>query len=361
MSRPRVARVGLWVTLVGGLVAATEVGCQPRGRRGVVADGRPPEAPTATIAATSSVPAASASASTSAPVALVTTGPGFPESGPWLSFYGTAQEMGSLDKVAQAFRIINLDADPADDGVGNFTDAQIHKLRAAGKNRVLSYLNVGACERYRTYWKKVPAGFVSCGANVAAQLGSYEGYSDEVWMDPSSPDYQKLIVEHVAARLLARGVDGLYLDNLELLSHAPTDKNGPCSKSCRQGGLDLVRKLRERYPDALLVMQNGTSDVTRLGTTGGVRFATLLDGIAHEEVWEPKHDPTAEAELLAWKALGLGTKAGRPFWIAVEDYVGGCSEHTRAHAVFQKALSHGFAPCVTDDSGKQKVVCYWAP
>lgn len=354
MSRLRVARVGLWSMVLAGSVATA---CQPRGRKLVVADGRAPEA---SVPAAASSTMVSPTPSTSASAGLLTAGPGFPEAGPWLSFYGTSQEMGSLDKVAQAFRIINIDADPADDGVGNFTDAQLQKLRAGGKNRVLSYLNVGACERYRTYWKKAPPGFVSCGANVAAHLGSYEGYPDEVWMDPSSADYQKLVVEHVAARLLARGVDGLYLDNLELLSHPATDKNGPCSSSCRQGGLDLVRKLRERYPEALLVMQNGTSDVTRLGTTGGVRFATLLDGIAHEEVWEPKHDPTAEAELLAWKALGLGTKTGRPFWIAVEDYVGGCGEHARAHAVFQKAQSHGFAPCVTDDSGKQKVVCYWA-
>lgn len=356
MSRLR----GVWCGVVSfavGLLLDGAIGCQPRGRRSVIADGHAPD-PVVTTASTSAPPAVVASSSAAKP-ALVTSGPGFPSAGPWISFYGNAAEMGSLDKVAQSFRIVNLDADPTDDGVGNFTDAQLQKLKNGGKNRVLSYLNVGACERYRTYWKKVPAGFVSCGANVIAQLGSYDGYPDEVWMDPSNADYQKLVVEHMAARLLARGVDGLYLDNLELLSHDPTEKNGPCTKSCRQGGLDLVRKLRERFPDALLVMQNGTSEVTRLGVTGGVRFATLLDGIAHEEVWEPKHDATAEAELLAWKALGLGTKDGRPLWIAVEDYVGACNEHARAQAVFDKARVHGFAPCVTDDSGKQKVVCYW--
>lgn len=263
--------------------------------------------------------------------------------------------MSDLAKVASTFRIINIDVDP---GAGNFTDGQIQTLKAAGKNQVISYLNVGSCEKSRTYWSTAP-GFVSCGANTAAQIGPYYGYPDEIWMDPSSDAYQKLIVEHVAARLAARGVDGFYLDNLELLSHAPTDKHGPCSAKCSQGGLDLVKRLRDKFPDLLIVMQNGTSDVTRLGKTGGVEFLRLLDGIAHEEVYAPTFDKTAEDELLAWKAMDLKSRSGRPFWIAVEDYAGSCANKTAADAAIMKSLAKGFSPYVSDDSAKQHVVCYW--
>jgi cysteinyl-tRNA synthetase len=232
-------------------------------------------------------------------------------------------------------------------------------LRAGGKNRVLSYLNLGACERFRTYWTSAPAGFVPCGKNTAAKLGAYDGYPDETWMDPSNAEYRRLIVDHVAARIAARGVDGFYLDNLELLSHAPNDENGPCSAACRQGGLDLVRELRTRYPALVLVMQNGTGPVTRLGTTGGVRFATLLDGIAHEEVWKPAPDPEAEAELVAWRDLGLRNGQGTPFWIGTVDYVGGCNQVAAAREVFDKSRARGFSPWVSDASDKQQVVCRW--
>src|SRR5581483_5294379 len=90
--------------------------------------------------------------------------------------------------------------------------------------------------------------------------------------------------------------------------------------ACSQAGLDLVRKLREKFPSLLFVMQNGTADQTRLGVTGGVAFSSLLDGISHEEVYAPSYDAQAEMELLAWQTL-------RPsdFWIATEDYVGSCS------------------------------------
>src|SRR3954470_22140026 len=70
------------------------------------------------------------------------SGPGFPEAGPWVSFYGNAAQMGDLAKVARTYRIVNIDADPT---AANFTDAQLDVLRDGGKNRVLSYFNIGAC------------------------------------------------------------------------------------------------------------------------------------------------------------------------------------------------------------------------
>ncbi|WP_394823032.1 endo alpha-1,4 polygalactosaminidase [Pendulispora albinea] len=286
-------------------------------------------------------------------------GPGFPESGPWVSFYGTASKMRDLAKVARTFRIINIDADPDNDGGSNFTDAQLATLRAGGKNRVLSYLNLGACERTRSYWSHAPAPFVPCAKNKGAQLGAYAGYADEVWMDPSNAPYQALMVDFVAARLAARKIDGFYLDNLEVIEHPKSGPNGPCSAQCKQGGLDLVKRLRDKFPDLLLVMQNATGRITRLGVTGGVRFATLLDGIAHEEVYAPRHDPTAETELLAWKQMNIRSRNGHPLWIATEDYAGSCANQKIARDAWSRSQRHGFSPYISDESGGQNVVCYW--
>jgi len=106
-------------------------------------------------------------------------------------------------------------------------------------------------------------------------------------------------------------------------------------------------------------MQNATSKITRLGLTGGVRFATLLDGVAHEELYAPKADPVAEAEMLAWKAMDIRSKDGRPFWIATEDYVGNCANERAAREVFGKSQRRGFSPYVSDESAGQTVVCFW--
>jgi len=272
-----------------------------------------------------------------------------------VSFYGTAQEMGDLAVVASSFRVINLDADP---GAGNFTRGQIRDLRAGGKNRVISYLDLGSCEQFRSYWAEVPPGFLSCEANKAAHRGAYNGFPDEVWMDVGNAEYQRLLIEYVAPRLVAQGVDGLFFDNLEIVEHGTDTTDGPCDASCVQGGLDLVRRLRDRFPDLLFVMQNATSEVTLHGRTGGLEFPTLLDGISHEEVYAPAFDGSAQAELLAWASLGLRPN-GRAFWIATEDYVGGCAARTAAGTAYDLSRAHGFSPYVTDRSDGQRVICYW--
>ena len=291
-----------------------------------------------------------------APVAtLGQAGRGFPAAGPWVSCYGSAARIGDLDKAAQTFCIFNIDADP--DG-GNFTPAQIAKLKAGGQNRVLSYLNLGSCEASRTYWTTVPPGFVSGQRNKAAQLGPYSGYPDETWMNPGNADYQNLILNYVAPRLAAQGVDGFYLDNLELVEHGPDDSNGPCDAACRQGGLDLVRRLREKYSSLLIVMQNATGDVTRLGKTGGVMFPSLLDGVAHEEVYAPQPDAQVEQQLRAWRDMRL-TPGGHPFWIGTEDYVGSCANTDAARAAYTASRRQGFSPYATDASAEQQSVCFW--
>lgn len=293
-----------------------------------------------------------------APIASTSTvpsGPGFPVAGLWMSYYADAAKLGDLARVANTFRIMDVDMDP---DTGNFTAANVASLKAGGQNKVLSYLNVGSCEHWRSYWTHVPSGFVSCGANTSAQLGSYRGYSDETWMNPSNPDYQNLIVNYVAPRLFAQGADGFYIDNMEVVEHGTSTNNGPCDAACSQGGLDLVRMLRQKYPNLLLVMQNATSDVTRLGTTGGVRFSSLLDGVAHEEVYQPSYDSTAETELLNWQSLGLHP-GGNPFWIATLDYVGTCGNTSAAKDAYGKSRSHGFSPYASNASSGQGVVCYW--
>jgi cysteinyl-tRNA synthetase len=280
---------------------------------------------------------------------------GFARTAPWLSFYGSAAQMGDLAKAAATFRIIDLDADPV---VRGFAPAEIAQLKGGGQNRVISYLNLGSCEKFRDYWSQAPAGLVPCGANTRAQLGPYAGYADEVWMNPGDADYQRLILEHVAPRLVAQGVDGFFLDNLEVVEHGTATSNGPCDDACAQGGLDLVRRLKEKFPSMLLVMQNATSARTLEGTTGGIPFPALLDGVTHEEVTFPTADPQARDELQRWQMLAL-KPGGQTFFIGTEDYVGGCDNTTDARTAYTVARGAGFSPYATDRSMGQQSVCYW--
>lgn len=261
--------------------------------------------------------------------------------------------------MAATYRIMDIDADP---DMGNFTLAQIKTLQNGGQNKVLSYLNLGSCENFRGYWSTVPSGLLSCSANKAAQRGTYGGYADEVWMNMGDPEYQRLVLEYIAPRLVARGVDGFYFDNMEILEHGTNTTNGPCDAACSQGGLNLIAKLRDKYPNLLFVMQNATSDVTRLGkatgANGTVAYPSLLDGIAHEEVYKPRYDSEAETQMVNWSAMNL-SPGGRKFFIGTLDYVGSCGNLTDATSAFRSSRARGFSPSVSDASASQQTVCYW--
>jgi cysteinyl-tRNA synthetase len=266
---------------------------------------------------------------------------------PWLSFYGTAAQMGDLQRVATTFRLINIDADPDS---GNFTPAQIRALKAGGRNTVISYLNIGSCERTRRYWSQAPAGLIPCGRNRAGPIGPY----------PANPDFQRLILEHVAPRLAEAGVDGFFLDNLEIVEHGATgDGTGaPCSRDCAAGALALVARLRRVFPEFVFIMQNATSAATRDAVVDGVPFPNLLDGVSREEVYAPRYDRAAEAELLAWKDLPPSA-TGAPLSITTLDYVGNCSDRRRAQRAYTRSRSNGFSPYVTISSANQNTVCHW--
>jgi cysteinyl-tRNA synthetase, unknown class len=226
-------------------------------------------------------------------------------------------------------------------------------------------MNVGSCESFRSYYANDPAGHKSCTSS-GALTGAYFGFADEMWADLSNAAYQDLIVNHVAPRLIAQGVDGFFLDNMEVVEHGLTPaQGGPCAAACTQGGLDLVWQLRQKFPDKLIVMQNAVTATTRSGTSHGTAFSSLLDGISVESVFangsRVATDTGTLSEVLAWRDLGL-RPGGHPFWLAVEDYVGACTaaNKTTATSLYTNASAMGLSEYVTDTSGQQHTPCYWS-
>ena len=290
------------------------------------------------------------------------SGRGFPALGPWATYYGPA---GNLDlaKTAATYRIIDIDADP---GIANFTPDHIATLRAGGTNRVLSYFNIGAIESFRTYWTHVPAGYVAPARNTSAQLGTYQGYPDEMWMNPADDAWRRVLVDIVAPRLVAQGIDGFYFDNLEILTHNQTGSAPACDDACVRGGFTLIATLRARYPNLLFIMQGGTESTTRRGVVGASTFASLLDGVAHESVFTQrvdssdvlKTDPGVVADLGAWNDAGL-KPGGRTFFVGTLDYVNSCTNTASAMEAYRLSRAAQFSPYASDSSAKQQTLCFW--
>ena len=97
-----------------------------------------------------------------------------------------------------------------------FTKQEIESLKIkknGGKRLVISYINIGAAEKFRYYWKsKWRIGFPSWLKK------NYEGYEDEFWVKFWKKSWQKIIFEDndsYVQKIVEAGFDGAYLDNVE--------------------------------------------------------------------------------------------------------------------------------------------------
>lgn len=119
-----------------------------------------------------------------------------------------------------------------------------------------------------------------------------------------------------------------------------------------------MRRLREKYPYLLIIMNHGTEERLRLGKTKGIEFPRLLDGVHQEGVYVPAYDTRVEDELLRWQRMGL-RPGGRPFWIGTTDYVSSCANTDLAKGAFEKSRARGFNPYASDAANGLNVLCYW--
>jgi cysteinyl-tRNA synthetase len=206
----------------------------------------------------------------------------------WVSYYGG----GSLPALMN-FDVVDIDVE---DGAANYDAGDVARLRRHG-SVVLSYLNVGSAEPFRSYWHQVKP-FI---------LAEYPGWP-EYYMDVANPAYRQVLLTTVVPQLLAKGVDGLFLDNVD----AGSDNERP---DVAGGVVELVRALRAAHPGLLIVAQSFNLRILNLTGTDGRKFYQYLDGLAREEVSSTyvrgyHRIPVGESDLMlhalaAWRARGL--------------------------------------------------------
>ena len=97
-----------------------------------------------------------------------------------------------------------------------FTAADIQQLKTkanGGQRLVISYMNIGAAENYRYYWKS------DWKLHHPKWLKkSYDGYEDEIWVEFWEGEWQEIIFGNNSSytkKILDAGFDGVYLDNVE--------------------------------------------------------------------------------------------------------------------------------------------------
>ena len=166
---------------------------------------------------------------------------------------------------------------------------------------VLAYLSVGTIERWRGWYDRVKR----------FRLSAWQDWKDEWFADVSKPRLRRIVARGIAPRILAKGFDGLFLDNVDMIE--------PRRHREQRAGMRKVvgrlARLTHRQGD-LLFAQNGFWGLRKFG------IRRFLDGWNREDVtWAFDFDrrryvrnsdrqiQEALSELARMRSLGLFTTA----------------------------------------------------
>ncbi|HET8998445.1 MAG TPA: endo alpha-1,4 polygalactosaminidase [bacterium] len=175
----------------------------------------------------------------------------------WVSYYSN----GQIPQLLQ-FDMVDIDVE---DGAANYEPQDVAMLKSQGK-LVLSYINIGSAEPFRSYWSQVQPYI----------LKKYPGW-DEFYMDASKPGYREVLLTTVVPQILGKGVDGLFLDNVD----AGSDTGRP---DVTAGIVELVRQIHALHPTTLLIAQSSNLGVLTERGSDGRQFYQYVQGLAREEV-----------------------------------------------------------------------------
>lgn len=118
----------------------------------------------------------------------------------WSHDYGVFLSVTPKDNWHQltGYNILVIDAQ-------YFSPKQINWLKKHN-HRVLSYMNIGAIESFRPYYHQY----------YPYTFKAYDNWNEERWIDVNQYEWQTFLTQQLSKQLLAKHIDGLWLDNLDI-------------------------------------------------------------------------------------------------------------------------------------------------
>jgi len=114
----------------------------------------------------------------------------------------------------------------------------------------VGYVSVGEAEKYRWYWPLIK--------DKPWVLEENPNWSGNHWVDVRSEEWQELILDHMIPRLLNRGYQGVFLDTLDTGEYLE-GKDPEKWKGSQKALVKLVKNIRRRYPQMIIIPNNGLS------------------------------------------------------------------------------------------------------
>jgi cysteinyl-tRNA synthetase len=130
-----------------------------------------------------------------------------------------SEDFDSKEDFIKAISETNYDLITIDlyfDGTTPYKPEELEQMKTkanGGKRLIVCYMNIGAAENWRSYWKSdwelYHPEFIK---------RKYDGYDNEFWVEYWNPEWQKIIFgsyNSYLKKIMDAGFDGTYLDNTE--------------------------------------------------------------------------------------------------------------------------------------------------
>ncbi|MBF0494588.1 MAG: endo alpha-1,4 polygalactosaminidase [Candidatus Omnitrophica bacterium] len=131
----------------------------------------------------------------------------------------------------------------------------------------IGYVSVGEAENYRAYWEKIKKkGWV---------IKENPDWKGDYYVDITSDEWQNLIVNEVVKGIVDEGFKGIMMDTVDMVD-ALREMDPVKYKNAEARMVDLVKKIRRRYPGLIIISNNGFSVLERI--------APYLDGMIAEDI-----------------------------------------------------------------------------
>ena len=153
-----------------------------------------------------------------------------------------------------------------------FSRADVSELKEAG-HTVLSYINVGSIEEYRPYYDEYSE----------YTLDVYENWEDERWVDVTAPEWQWFVVHELAEDFRKKGIDGVFVDNLDVYYHYPSEEAFKAITGMLIAFKDLGFYVSINGGDVFV-----TEYLERFGSADGVFDAVNQETVFSKIIWDEK-------------------------------------------------------------------------
>jgi len=200
-----------------------------------------------------------------------------------------------------------------------------------GKSELFAYLSLGEVTSSAPYLPQLRAEWI---------IGSNPAWKSKI-VDLANPSWRRFFIDQLVAPLWAQGYRGFFLDTLDSYQLAVKEEQYPRMEA---GLLAIIRELKQRYPDARLVLNRGFEVIDRLqGQVLAVAAESLFRGYSEAKGGYYEIDPSDREWLLG--KLRQVRDLGLPV-IAIDYLPPGARQQARELA--EKIKELGFIPWVAD-------------